>query len=253
VTTARRSRVVTATPRLAAKAAAERSARRSRWAKRVGLGLAGTATLALLGWLLLASSLLAVRTVSVTGTHLLTAAQVRAAADVQLGTPLARVDEGAIRRRLARLRPIASVDVTRRWPGTLQVRVVERVAVAGVAERGGFRLVDAGGTAFAPVSALPPGVVRLQVPHAGSTDATTKAALGVLAELRPPMRSRVRIIRAASPSSVTLLLRDGRQVLWGGVGTPQDAALKARAAEVLLKMPGHFYDVSRPDVVTRRD
>lgn len=252
MTTARRPRVVTATPRLAAKAKAERSARRRRLAKRGGIGLAVAVPLVLLGWVLLSSPLLAVRSVSVTGTRLLTPAQVRAAAAVVSGTPLARVDEGAIVRRVSRLRPVARVDITRRWPGTLQVHVVERVAVAGIAEPGRFRLVDATGEAFAPAATLPPGVVRLQVPHVGSGDPTTRAALAVLAQLRSPMRERVRIVRAASPSSVTLLLRDGRQVLWGGVGTPQDAVLKAQAAEVLLKMPGRFYDVSRPGVVTRR-
>jgi hypothetical protein len=38
-------------------------------------------------------------------------------------------------------------------------------------------------------------------------------------------------------------------VFWGGDG---DTALKVAAAEALLKMPGTFYDVSRPAVVTRR-
>jgi hypothetical protein len=63
------------------------------------------------------------------------------------------------------------------------------------------------------------------------------------------MRGRVRILRAGSASSVTLLLRDGRRVFWGGDG---DTTLKVEAAEALLRMPGTFYDVSRPAVVTRR-
>lgn len=45
------------------------------------------------------------------------------------------------------------------------------------------------------------------------------------------------------------MLRDGRRLLWGGA---DDTALKAQAAEALLKMPGSVYDVSRPGVVTRR-
>lgn len=252
MTSARRPRVVPAAPRLAARAKAERSARRRRLAKRGGIGLAVAAPLLLLGWVLLSSPLLAVRSIAVTGTRLLTPAQVRAAAEVVTGTPLARVDEGAIIRRVSQLQPVARVDVSRDWPGTLKVHVVERVAVAGVADGASFRLVDATGDPFATATALPPGVVRLQVPHVGKSDPTTRAALDVLAQLRAPMRGRVRIVRAGSPSGVTLLLRDGRQVLWGGVGTPQDAALKAQAAEVLLKMPGRFFDVSRPGVVTRR-
>ncbi|MCU1590504.1 MAG: ftsQ, partial [Frankiales bacterium] len=165
------------------------------------------------------------------------------------GTPLARVDAGAVVRRVEALRQVAQVRVTRGWPSTLRVQVVERVPVVGVVTGHGVTLLDRTGTPFAPAAALPPGVVRLQVASPGPADPTTAAALAVLAELPQPMRGRVRILRAASPSSVTLVLRDGRRVLWGGVG---DAALKAQAAEALLKMPGSVYDVSRPGVVTRR-
>jgi cell division protein FtsQ len=243
-----RGKVVPAGARLAAKARAERSARRRRVGRRVAIGLGALAPLVLLGWLLLSSPLLAVRTVSVTGTTRLTPAQVRAAADVVLGTPLARVDAGAVVRRVAALRPVDHVQVSRGWPRTLRIRIVERRPVAGIVEGRGVTLLDAAGVAFAPAAALPPGVVQLQVARPGPQDPTTRAALQVLGDLSQPMRARVRIVRAASPASVTLVLRDGRRVLWGGVG---DTALKLQAAEALLKLPGSLYDVSRPEVVTR--
>ena len=246
---ARRPRVVQAAPRLAAKAKADRSARRKAWAKRAGWGAVVLAPLALLGWVLLASPLLAVRSVAVSGTQLVTSAQVRAAADVSLGTPLARVDAGAIARRLERLPAVDEVRVHRAWPRTLKLTVVERRAVAALIDKKGVTLVDEAGVPFAPARALPPGTVRLQVPRPGPDDATTKAALAVLEDLPPTLRVPLRIVRAASPSSVTLVLRDGRQVLWGGVG---DTELKVQAAVALLKMPGRFFDVSRPAVVTRR-
>ena len=113
---ARPDRVLPAGARLAAKAAAERSARRRRLARRAGLGAAGLAPLGLLAWVLLASPLLAVRTVTVSGTARLTPAQVRAAADVVRGTPLAMVDAGAVVRRIEALRPVAEVQVSRAWP-----------------------------------------------------------------------------------------------------------------------------------------
>lgn len=242
------TRVVQAAPRLTAKARAERSARRLRRAKRSGLVAAGVLPLVLLGWVLLASPLLAVRSVAVTGTELLTPAQVRAAADVAEGTPLARLDTGAVVRRIERLRPVAEVHVQRGWPGTLRVRVVERTAVAGLVSTRGVTLVDAQGVAFAPAPRLPPGTVRLQVPHPGADDPTTRAALHVLADLPANLRTPLRIVRAGSPSSVTLVLSGGRQVIWGGVG---DTELKAQAAAALLRMPGRVFDVSRPAVVTR--
>jgi cell division protein FtsQ len=244
-----RNRVVQAGPRLSAKARAERSARRLTLAKRAGLVCAGLVPLLLVGWLLLASPVLAVRSVAVAGTELLTPAQVRAAADVQKGTPLARVDTGAVVRRLRALRPVADVHVQRGWPGTLRIRVVERTPVAGLVTKGGVTLVDAGGVPFAPASRLPAGTVRLQVPHPGPKDPTTRAALQVLADLPANLRAPLRIVRAGSPSSVTLVLSGGRQVIWGGAG---DTELKVQAAVALLRMPGRVFDVSRPAVVTRR-
>jgi cell division protein FtsQ len=245
----RPDRVLPATGRLAARAKAERAARRRRLGRNAGIVAAGLVPVALLGWLLLASPLLAVRTISVTGTARLTPDQVRAAADVVRGTPLARVDTSAVVRRVEALRQVADVHVSRGWPSTLRLTVVERVPVAGVVEKSGVMLVDASGVLFAPAPSLPTGVVRLQVPRPGPADATTRASLAVLADLPVPLRSRVRILRAASPSSVTLVLRDGRRVLWGGVG---DTALKVEATDALLTMPGTSYDVSRPGVVTRR-
>jgi cell division protein FtsQ len=241
--------VVHATPRLQARAQAERAARRRQQATRAGLGLAVVVPVVLLGWLLLSSPLLAVRTVTVSGTERLTADHVRAVADVRVGTPLARVDTGAVVRRVRALPVVAQVSVSRGWPGTLRVRVVERTAVAALVDARGAKLVDGSGVPFATVAGVPAGTVRLQVPHPGPKDATTRSALQVLEDLPASLRSRLRTVQADSPASVTLVLRDGRQVLWGGSG---DTGLKARATEVLLKMPGTVFDVSRPGVVTRR-
>lgn len=247
--TARPDKVLPAMARLKAKAKAERGARRRKGLRRAGIGLAALAPLALLAWLLLMSPLLAVRTVTVSGTTRLSPEQVRAAADVVRGTPLARVDAASVVRRVKALRAVSEVHVVRGWPSTLRLRVVERTPVVGVVTKEGVTLVDASGVPFAGAPSLPAGLVRLQVVRPGPNDPTTRAALGVLAVLPQPIRARVRIVRAASPSSVTLVLGDGRRVLWGGVG---DTELKAQATEALLKMPGHVYDVSRPGVVTRR-
>lgn len=244
----RPSKVVPAGARLAARARAERADRRRVVLRRTAYALGALVPVVLLGWIVLASPLLAVRSIAVTGTSRLTTAQVLAAADVARGTPLALVDAGAVVRRVEALRPVADVQVSRGWPGTLRLRVVERRPAAAVRTADGYLLVDADAVAFATAAALPPGVVRLQVTHLGEHDPTSRAALAVLAELPQPLRGSVRIVRAASPSGVTLVLADGRQVLWGGTG---DAALKASAAAVLLRMPGRVFDVSRPGVVTR--
>ncbi len=241
--------VVPVAPRQAARARQQRADRRRQVGRRAGLLVLAGAPVLLLAWLLLSTPLFSVRGVSVSGTELLTVAQVQSLADVSLGAPLARVDTDAVARRVRALRSVHEVHVTRGWPSTLRIRVVERTAVAGLLDKTGVTLIDAKGVPFARAKALAPGTVRLQVPRPGPTDATTRAALQVLQDLPPTLRGPLRIVRAASPSSVTLVLAGGRQVIWG---SPEQTTLKVQATMALLKLPGRTFDVSRPSVVTRR-
>ena len=246
---ARPRRVVPAGPRLEARAQAERSSRSSRVLRRISNALLVLLPLAAVGWVLMASTWLGVDDVEVTGTQRLQPAQVVEAVAVATGTPLARVDTGAVEDRVRRLAPVADVAVRRTWPGTLTVEVTERTPAAGVQKDGVVTLVDADGVPFATERALPEGVVRLQVDAPGPDDPSTVAALQVHAALPPELRSKVGIVRAGSPSAVVLLLADGRQVIWG---RPGETATKAAAALALLTKPGTVYDVSAGDVVVVR-
>ena len=69
--------------------------------------VAALLVLVLLAWLIGFSSVLGVRSVDVLGARTVTAAQVRAAAGIRTGTPLARLDLGAIRSRLSAVAPTA--------------------------------------------------------------------------------------------------------------------------------------------------
>lgn len=238
--------VVPAGPRLEARASAERSARRGRVLHRIGSGLAVVLPLAALAWVLLASTWLGVDRVQVVGVERLDPAAVVDAVAIVNGTPLARVDTGAVERRVAELAPVADVAVRRTWPGTLTVDVTERTPVGGVLQDGRYTLLDAEGVAFASEAALPKGAVRLQVNEPGPKDPSTLASLEVYAALPEELRTRVRIVRATSPSAVVLRLSDGRQVVWG---RPGETATKAAAALALLSKPGTTYDVSAGDVV----
>lgn len=215
--------------------------------RRVRLLLAGAAAAAL-GWVVLASPLLDVEQVVVTGSERVTPAEVRAVALVPLGTPLARVDVDGVRARVGEIDPVARVEVERAWPSTLRLRVVEREAAVGFLTAGQYVLIDPDGVPFARVPRLPQGTVRLQVPRPAADDPTTAAALAVLRGLPASLHARVGILRATSPDAVTLLLRDGRQLVWGDALRGRD---KAVAAEALLRLPGTRYDVSSPDVVVR--
>lgn len=224
-------------------------ARRRRLWLTLAAAVVAVAVVAGGAWVVLRTSVLGVRTVTVVGVHRLTAAQVKAAAGVPLGHPLATLDVGGIQRRVAALAPVASVAVSREWPHGVRIAVRERTPFAEIRTPHGMELLDRSGVVFATV---PAGAVRLptvSVSSPGPRDPATRAALDVLAALPPSIRHRVRLVSAPGPSSVQLSLTGGDTVVWG------DASQSARKAEVLaalLKRPGHIYDVSTPDIVTVR-
>jgi cell division protein FtsQ len=223
----------------ASRGAGRRGAGRRRWA-----WLAAAVAVAA-GWAVWFSGLFAVRDVAVVGSDTRPAREVVAAAHVPMGRPLARVDTGAVRRRVAALPGVESVRVVRAWPSTVRIEVTEREPVAVVQRDGGLWLVDGGGVVFERVGSRPPGLPRLDL----TADAAGRAALEVARALPVSLRTLVERISARTPESVELRLRDGRTVVWGGSDRNGE---KARVLRALLHQPGQSYDVSTPTVVVVR-
>lgn len=238
-----------APPRLAARLKAQRRARRRRIARRLGQVLLAVLPLAGLAWVVLVSTWLAVDEVEVLGTSRLSVAEVTAVAAVPERTPLARVNLGELEAAVGRLAPVARVEASRSWPGTVRVRIFERTPVAGVVGPQAVALVDAEGVPFDTVSELPAGLVRLEVDSPGPDDGATRAALTVYGDLPVALRADVRTLRAGSASSVLLLLADSRQVVWGSPGRTET---KAAAVAALRTLPGTVVDVSAPGLAVRR-
>jgi cell division protein FtsQ len=219
--------------------------------------LAGAAIVALGAWALLSYQLLVVRSVSVTGTRLVTPAQVLAAADVSLGTPLISVDPGAVTRRVESIRDVASATVSRNWPDHLVIAVTERVPVMAVpVTGGGYDQLDASGVIVRWTQARPAALPLLMTTAAGSglrAAPAVTAAAGVLAELQPWLARQVTEVAAApvaaGPEQVTLSLRGGKTVQWGSTG---NAAQKNRELAVLLPGSARDIDVSAPGTVATR-
>jgi cell division protein FtsQ len=217
------------------------------------VGAAALVGVIALVWIVAFSPVLGVRTVAVRGAQLLTAGQVRTAAGVGHGTPLLRVDTGAIARRVERLPEIKSATVTTSYPSTVTISVVERVPVGFVdVGQGHFVLVDAGGAQFRTVAARPARLPLLVVPN-GAPTASSVAALAAVASvagtLPATLLSGLQSIQALDASAITLVLTDGRVVSWGSA---QRSADKARVLPALLRQPGTHFDVSNPDLVVSR-
>jgi cell division protein FtsQ len=219
---------------------------RRRWPYPVALAVL---LLGALVWVVGFTGVLGVRTVSVTGVRNLSAADIEAAAGVRTGSPLSRVDTGAVADRVRAIPGVERVAVTRSWPATLRIAITERRGIAYAVVGGVPWTVDASGVRFQQLPHPPASLPLLAVRDAGPGDPTTAAALSALTALSPALRARIQAVAADTPDSVTLTLRDHRTVVWGGTA---DAAAKARVLPALLTRDGTVYDVSTPTVVTVR-
>jgi cell division protein FtsQ len=230
--------------------AGARRARNPRAARRRALLVAVLAA-ALAGGLVAGAyftPVLAVRSIKVETQPSVPEAEIRALVEIPEGTPLLQVDTAEVAGRLAALPKVASVRVQRQFPSTLRVVVAERVAIAFYDAPGGPHLLDKEGATFA-VEPPPPGVPRIEVENPAPGDAATAAAIEVLQSLGSELDEQVQEIKAPSPEDISLVLADGRRVVWGGTG---DSERKSRVLEVLLTESGDVYDVSSPELPTIR-
>ena len=207
--------------------------------------LAAAGIVAAAVWVLFGSPLLVVRSVSVSGTHLVSRSEVVAASGVQLGTPLIRVNAGRAAARIATIPQVRSAQVTRSWPNRLVIVVRERTPeLALPAYGGGYDLADADGVVLQRVARRPANLplyptVAPEGALRGNPDLAAAAA--VLGELPATLRHSVTSISAPEADQVTLHLAGGITVLWGDTGRP---GVKARELTVLMRGHMRYYDVS---------
>ncbi|GAA5196793.1 FtsQ-type POTRA domain-containing protein [Rugosimonospora acidiphila] len=212
-------------------------------------GLAAIVLLALVALVVYQTSLLGVRDVAVRGNAIVGVDQVRAAAAVPHGAPLASLDLRAVQRRVQALPAVARARVTRHWPSTVVVTVTERSAVAVVAAPDKrYQELDASGVVFRTVPSRPDRLPLVALSAPGPSDPSTRAALRVLASLTGDLRSLLGTLEAPSPDAIRLRLTDGRQVVWGDANSDE---VKAAVATVLLRQHnGDVIDVSAPNTAT---
>jgi cell division protein FtsQ len=216
------------------------------------LALATAGVIGAAVWVLFGSRLLVVRSVIVTGTHLVPRSEILAVAGVEPGTPLIRVNTAQVAARIDTIRQVRSALVSRSWPDRVVIVVRERTVALAVAAPvkgdgeagGGYDLVDAEGVVV-QWDASRPADLPLYPTAAPVTslhgDPDLAAAAAVLGELPAWLRHSVASVTAPEPDQVTLRLADGITVLWGGADR---AVAKATELAVLMQTHMHYYDVS---------
>ena len=188
-----------------------------------------------------------VRDVRVFGTHFTTRAQIIAAAGIEVGEPIARVDVGAAAARVRAIPQVANVDVRRGFPHAIVIEVHERVAIAAASNGDGtWSLVDRTGALFEQVAAKPDTLTAVE----GFTAEFRGIGARTAASFPAWLQRRVSVVRVAAPQDIVLSLRSGKQVVWGD---EERAERKAQVLQALLHVRASVYDVSAPDApATRR-
>src|SRR5215472_642801 len=162
--------------------------------------------------------------------------------------PLVRINTAAVARRVEGITQVQSARVSRHWPDAVVITVQERTPALAVASGRGYVLIDKFGVAVSRVARRPPSMVVLSWPPSPAPSSlrgspAVLAAVTVLHQLPPRIIALVRSLAAPSASTVTLDLRGGITVQWGG--TDRSTA-KAAELAILMRTKATYYDLSDP-------
>jgi len=207
--------------------------------RRLRILLAIIAVLSLTGGLFIAlrSPFLDVDRLEITSGPHTSPQDITAAAGVPKHRALVDVDTASVARRIRTLPWVHSVRVTKQWPATVRIDVVERVPAAAVpAAAGGWALVDGGGRVLARVAAPPPDLAPVvDVAPVGAPGTTVwqsvRPSLAVAAALPRSLVERVAGVGPAPDGGVQLHLKP--QGL-ARLGPPTNLAAKLSAVVVLV-------------------
>jgi cell division protein FtsQ len=218
----------------ARRAAVEREQRRRRHTRLAAVVMVLAAALG--GFAVTRSALTDVDTIAVTGWTHDERDQIVAASGIAPGMQLTDLDTGLAARRIERLVPwVAAARVSRSWPSSVRITVVERRAVAQVRSGDRWLLTDSSGHLLEAQPYPQPGVPLLEgeAPDARAgdvLDTTAARAVGLLSQMSPAMSDRVNGLRLRG-SDVELLLTPTVTVAFG----PSDQVqMKLLALETVL-------------------
>jgi cell division protein FtsQ len=237
-------------PRIEARRSAIAHAKRHRRRVRLLVALV-LVTVAVAGYAVTRSGLLAVRSIDVqAGSHTDEDA-VRAAAGVFPGQPMVDVSVDDVTHRVEALPWVETADVSRRWPRTVSIAVTERRVAAVLDDtHGGWLLLDGTGRVLGPTPPIAPEFgVHIDglapVDPGRNVDPKVQGALTVADRLTPNLRGRVASIHLGDQDTVQLRIRPVGTV---DLGRPDDALdAKIRSLQTVLAQAS-LVDLCRIDL-----
>lgn len=219
----------------------QRSKRRLKLWIGIGVGILVVALAGFLVWLFLLSTTFSADETVVEGEQLLTSDAIKEAAAVPKNVPLARLDTGAIRKRVEELPEVRSAEVKVDYPNAVRIEVSERVAIFQLAKDGAFAWIDAEGVEFRTGQARSKSLPEAKLTRDGTRIRRDVAT--VATHIPEAARKQVTLIRAKSVDRIEVSLEDRRSIVWGSA---DESELKSEVLEALLSVDAKVYDVSAP-------
>ncbi|MCD2441930.1 FtsQ-type POTRA domain-containing protein [Agromyces sp. SYSU K20354] len=193
------------------------------------------------------SPLMALSEVRVEGAQRIPPADIVAAFDDELGTPLPMISRDAVHDALADFSLIETYSTETIPPGTLVVRIVERTPVGVIEADGGLELVDGAGVVIERPAERPEGQPLISV-EGGIGSEGFRAVAAVVRSLPAEVRAQLVGASAETADDVRLELAGGVPVVWGGASeSAVKAVVLARLMAVAPPDSVSGYDVSSPE------
>jgi cell division protein FtsQ len=165
-------------------------------------------------WLMTRSPLLDIDRVDVGGAERTSVQAVRDAAGLDLGAAMLDVDERDIEAAVADLPWVDEVTVSRKWPGTISLSIVERSPVAMVTDPAStaikplWALVDTDGRVLAMT-----GEAMAQIPRLDVAQEIVEPGEEMSVDVRPAIRVAERLPATLARELDTVLLRDDGSIV----------------------------------------
>lgn len=200
--------------------------------------------------------IMGVREITITGTERVDEAALQEALSPQLGTPLALVEDAAVRAALAEFTLIQEFAVERVPPHTLVVRVSERRPVLSVATDGGFALLDQAGVRIEAAAERVPGFPLATGKAAEIGHPAFVAVTAALQQMPAELLAGFTGVSASTGQDIRFTAADGPDVVWGGPEkSGEKSVILASMRSALAKRPVTVIDVSSTEspVFTEQD
>lgn len=194
------------------------------------------------------SPILALTTITITGTSSVDPQELHRAVEGQLGTPLALVNKDQLTRDLAKFTLIQSYVTEIVPPNTMIIHVTERKPIGALVLGSRFTVVDPAGVVIEKTDVRPPGVPTIEIDGAATDSEVFASVVEVLLALPSPLSEGLDRVTATTKDDVTLVLAGaGQRVVWGSA---EKSELKARVLAKLMATQDPNarieYDVTAP-------